>query len=190
MTFMNIGQAATAAGVTPKMIRHYESLGLMPEASRTDAGYRLYGEREVALLRFIRQSRGLGFSMKQIEALVALWRNDQRQSREVKAVAQAQLAELDARQRELDEMRATLSHWVADCAGDGHAHCAILEQLAGGATPPAPAARPGRNLKQVHAGDKVAPRPAKRPSAAAAAPAHAGLVAWSRAIATPSAMVA
>lgn len=181
---MNIGDAAAAAGVTPKMIRHYESLGLIPEADRTEAGYRLYGEREVAMLRFIRQSRGLGFATKQIESLLALWRDEGRESREVKAVAQRQLEELEERQRELDQMRSTLERLVAQCHGDHEAHCAILDGLARPATgatkPDATAAR--RGLKHVPAGTR---RPAVRPrtqAAPAAAPAHAGLVAWSRSI--------
>ena len=102
MSYMNIGEAAAAAGVTPKMIRHYEALGLIPEVDRTEAGYRLYGDREVQMLRFIRQSRVLGFSMKQIESLLSLWRDDRRESREVKELALQQLAELEDRQRELD----------------------------------------------------------------------------------------
>jgi Cu(I)-responsive transcriptional regulator len=183
MQSMNIGDAAAAAGVTPKMIRHYETLGLIPEPDRTEAGYRLYGEREVAMLRFIRQSRGLGFSMKQIESLLALWRDDGRESREVKAVALQQLTELEERQRELDQMRSTLQQLVARCSGDHHSHCAILDSLARPAaqlTMAATVAR--RGLKEVKAGTR---RPAARPeriAAARPAPAHAGLVAWTRSI--------
>jgi len=167
------------------MIRHYESLGMIPDVQRTDAGYRLYSAREVAMLRFIRQSRSLGFSVKQIESLLVLWRDDHRASREVKQLAQQQLAELDERQREIDEMRATLSQLVAACKGDDDPHCAILEELAN----PVPAAGPGtrdasRNLKQVRAGTK---QPARKKSAgaAAAAPAasHSALTAWTRGLA-------
>jgi len=188
MHLMNIGQAARAAGVTPKMVRHYESLGLIPAPDRTDAGYRLYGEREVARLRFIRQARGLGFSMKQIEALLALWQDDGRQSREVKDLALAQLEDLAQRQRELDEMKAVLTQLVADCAGDHQAHCAILETLALDAVPsPATPAAPSRALKQVRAGSrrpasKRQPGPATR-AGSLAEPAHAGLMAWTRGIA-------
>lgn len=177
MTLMNIGDAAQAAGVTPKMIRHYEALGLIPEAARTEAGYRLYGAREVAMLRFIRQSRSMGFSMKQIESLLALWRDARRQSRKVKDLALRQLAELEERRRELDQMNDTLSELVRHCAGDHDSRCAILDSLSDPEVlPPSPAAQPDRALKRVRAGTRRA-RPAP---AAAEAPAHLGLVAWSR----------
>lgn len=179
MTLMNIGDAAQAAGVTPKMVRHYESLGLIPEPARTESGYRLYGAREVAMLRFIRQSRGLGFSMKQIESLLALWRDERRESREVKALALRQLAELEQHQRELDQMKATLSELVRHCAGDHEAHCAILERLSGRVEGPASAvARPVRALKQVRPGSRSKRGPAA--PAPAPVPAHQGLVAWSQ----------
>ena len=90
---MNIGEAAAAAGVSAKMIRHYEQIGLLPEAERSEAGYRLYGDREVSVLRFVRQSRHLGFSVAQIAELIGLWSDSRRTSREVKAVAQRHLAE-------------------------------------------------------------------------------------------------
>lgn len=181
----NIGEAAAAAGVTPKMIRHYESLGLIPEAERTEAGYRLYGEREVAMLRFIRQSRSLGFSMEQIGALMSLWRDPGRQSSDVKQVALGQLAELAQRQRELDQMRGTLEDLVAQCRGDHTAHCAILETLARApvqALASAAGQRPRQGLKQVRAGERRAPRArgADRAEAAAAVPAHVALSAWAR----------
>lgn len=179
---MNIGEAAAAAGVTPKMIRHYETLALIPAPDRTEAGYRLYGEREVAMLRFIRQSRGLGFSTRQIESLLALWRDDGRESREVKEVAVRQLAELEERQREIDQMRSTLRQLVAQCNGDHRAHCAILDNLARPApaiaNPPPAAAR--RGLKEVKAGTRRPAAQAKMPAQPAASPAHAGLVAWTR----------
>jgi len=181
MQHMNIGQAATAAGVTPKMIRHYESLGLIPEAERTDAGYRLYGERELSMLRFIGQARTLGFSMQQIEELMSFWRDPDRRSQDVKHVARRQLEELQERQRELDQMRATLEQMVAQCRGDQSAHCVILDRLA--ATDPRPqedprAVRARRGLKEVRPGEKRStPRPARQRSEAAA-PAHFGLSAW------------
>ena len=189
MSYLNIGDAAAVAGITPKMIRHYEALGLIPEVSRTEAGYRLYGDREVGMLRFIRQSRGLGFSMKQIESLLALWRDDGRESREVKELAQQQLAELEERQRELDQMKATLSRLVDNCAGDHSSRCAILERLstAEGA-PLAAAAWPAgsaKTLKRVRAGSRREKQRHDSP-AARDLPAHAGLVAWSRTLATTS----
>jgi len=92
---MNIGEAAKAAGVSAKMIRNYEQIGLLPPAERSDSGYRLYGLRDVSVLRFIRQSRRLGFSMEQIAELIGMWGDDARSSREVKAVAQRHLDELE-----------------------------------------------------------------------------------------------
>jgi Cu(I)-responsive transcriptional regulator len=185
MQSMNIGEAAAAAGVTPKMIRHYETLGLVPEPDRTEAGYRLYGEREVAMLRFIRQSRVLGFSTKQIESLLALWRDDGRESREVKQVAAQQLAELEERQREIDQMRSTLQQLVARCSGDHRSHCAILDSLARPAAPVTTAATAARRgLKEVKAGTRQpTARPKRATAARPATTAHAGLVAWTRSIA-------
>jgi Cu(I)-responsive transcriptional regulator len=183
MTHMNIGEAAAAAGVTPKMIRHYESLGMIPDVQRTDSGYRLYSPREVSMLRFIRQARALGFPVKQIESLLALWRDDHRASREVKELAQQHLDELEERQREIDEMRSTLSHLVSLCKGDDDPHCAILEQLSGSAEQPEKiSARPAsKNLKEVRAGTKAPARKPCHESKSAAAPTpHAGLMAWTR----------
>ncbi|WP_366914992.1 MerR family DNA-binding protein [Polaromonas sp.] len=191
MNHMNIGEAAAAAGVTPKMIRHYESLGLIPEAERTASGYRLYGVREVGMLRFIRQSRVLGFSIKQIEALLAFWRDGGRESREVKELALQQLAELEQRQRELDQMKATLSELIHKCAGDHQSRCAILERLSaaeGVSDAEAPTAPgPIKTLKHVRAGSRREKCHHESPKAENS-PAHAGLVAWSRTLA-PSALV-
>lgn len=184
MTHMNIGEAASAAGVTPKMIRHYESLGMIPDVQRSESGYRLYSPKEVAMLRFIGQARALGFPMKQIDSLLALWRDDHRASREVKELAKRQLEELEQRQREIDEMRTTLSHLVSLCKGDDDPHCAILEQLcAAGEQASAVAERPAsKNLKQVRAGSKAPARKSDHEtrSTTAAAPPHAGLTAWAR----------
>ena len=163
------------------MIRHYESLGMIPGVQRTEAGYRLYSPREVAMLRFIRQSRTLGFSARQIEALLALWRDEHRASREVKELPQQQLAELEERQREIDEMRSTLSQLVSQCNGDDDPHCAILDELSASSTPPAASERPGKkNLKQVQAGSRAPARQGDCHSPAAEAAPHAGLAAWSR----------
>lgn len=132
MSTMNIGEAARATGVSAKMIRHYESVGLFPQARRTDAGYRLYGEKELATLRFIRHSRDLGFSIEQIRMLLDLWQNRRRPSRQVKALAQAHLEEIDQKLRELEAMKATLAHLVHCCAGDDRPDCPIIETLAEG----------------------------------------------------------
>ncbi|MBP6903532.1 MAG: Cu(I)-responsive transcriptional regulator [Burkholderiaceae bacterium] len=126
---MNIGQAAGATGVSAKMIRHYEGLGLLPPASRTDAGYRQYGERDVNMLRFIRHSRDLGFSLEQIRELLGLWQDRGRSSRQVKALAETHIAELDAKLAELQAMRATLAHLVHCCHGDDLPDCPIIDTL-------------------------------------------------------------
>lgn len=127
---VNIGEAAKAAGVSPKMIRHYEQTGLLPEAERSESGYRLYGEREISVLRFIRQSRRLGFSVPQIADLIGQWGDARRTSREVKSIALRHLAELEEKLSEITMMKAGLEELVAACAGDDHADCAILDSLA------------------------------------------------------------
>lgn len=127
--FMNIGDAAKASGVSAKMIRHYESVGLVPEASRSEGGYRQYGDKEVSTLRFIRHSRDLGFSIEQIRELLGLWQNRKRPSRQVKALAQAHLAELQAKLKELQAMQATLEHLVHCCHGDDRPECPIIDTL-------------------------------------------------------------
>ena len=131
MTFMNIGDAAKASGVNAKMIRHYESVGLFPQAVRTEAGYRQYTDKEVHTLRFIRQSRALGFSIEQIRDLLGLWHNRRRSSRQVKALAQAHIEELEAKLQVLQSMKTTLEHLVHCCHGDDRPDCPILEELAG-----------------------------------------------------------
>jgi len=132
MDVMNIGQAAKASGVSAKMIRHYEQVGLFPGPRRTDAGYRQYGESEVHTLRFIRHARDLGFSIEQIGELLALWHNRRRSSRQVKALAQAQIDKLELKLREIEAMKATLEHLVHCCHGDDRPDCPILASLAEG----------------------------------------------------------
>jgi Cu(I)-responsive transcriptional regulator len=127
---LNIGQAAAASGVSAKMIRHYEQIGLLPPAQRTEAGYRQYNERDVHTLNFIRHSRDLGFSLQQIAELVSLWHNRQRPSRQVKALAMAHLQELEQKTQELLAMKATLQHLVHACHGDERPDCPILSGLA------------------------------------------------------------
>lgn len=131
--FYNIGEAAKRSGVNAKMIRHYESLGLLKEARRTDAGYRLYDEPDVHTLRFIRRARDLGFSIKEIQQLVSLWQNRRRASADVRRIAQAHIAALDTKIQELQGMRRTLQDLVHNCHGDGRPDCPILNDLAEGA---------------------------------------------------------
>lgn len=127
---LNIGQAAAATGVSAKMIRHYEALGLLPAAPRTDAGYRQYGADALHSLRFIRRARDLGFSMAEIAELLDLWRNRRRTSASVKRIAQTHVADLDRRIAAMQEMRGTLAHLVHCCQGDDRPDCPILEDLA------------------------------------------------------------
>jgi MerR family transcriptional regulator, copper efflux regulator len=129
--FHNIGDASTATGVSAKMIRHYESIGLIPKANRTFAGYRLYGDADLHRLRFIKRSRNLGFSMKQIEALLALWRDEHRASSEVKRLAQAHAAELGEKILEMQAIQRTLIDLSKRCHGNQRPDCPILEDLAG-----------------------------------------------------------
>jgi MerR family copper efflux transcriptional regulator len=140
---MNIGQAAQASGVSAKMIRHYESVGLFAPAARTDAGYRQYGHNDVSTLRFIRHARDLGFSLEQIRELLGLWQNRKRPSRQVKALAQAHIQELDEKLKDLQAMKATLEHLVHCCHGDDRPDCPIIDTLES-ATPVDPGhAHPG-----------------------------------------------
>ncbi|QRX84761.1 Cu(I)-responsive transcriptional regulator [Glaciimonas sp. PAMC28666] len=133
---MNIGGAANASGVSAKMIRHYEEIGLIPPAARTDAGYRLYSERDVHLLRFIRQSRMLGFSMKQIAALIGLWLDQSRPSSKVKQLAQQHIRDLNEKIIELQAMKSTLERLANNCHGDARPECPILDGLAQQQVPP------------------------------------------------------
>ena len=127
---MNIGEAAKASGVTAKMIRHYEDGGLIPKAGRTHSGYRVYGEAEVHVLRFIRRGRDLGFSLTEIKALLGLWGNRRRASADVKKLALKHVADLDARIAEMQAMRKTLLDLADHCHGDHRPDCPILEDLA------------------------------------------------------------
>ncbi|WP_207005632.1 Cu(I)-responsive transcriptional regulator [Trinickia mobilis] len=127
---MNIGDAARASGVTAKMIRYYESVGLLAPKARTESGYRIYGTDEIHTLRFIRQARRLGFLVEDIRKLLALWQDRTRASAEVKAIALEHVAELERRITELTDMRDTLAHLARHCHGDSRPDCPILEQLA------------------------------------------------------------
>jgi MerR family copper efflux transcriptional regulator len=126
---MNIGQAATSTGVSAKMIRYYESIDLIKPGSRTDAGYRIYGEKDLHTLRFIKRARKLGFSLDQIRDLLSLWQDSGRASADVKDIALAHVAELNKRILELSEMRDTLQHLAQACAGDRRPNCPILHEL-------------------------------------------------------------
>jgi len=126
---MNIGAASKASGVSTKMIRYYESVGLIPPAARTDSGYRAYGETDVHMLRFIRRARDLGFSVTEIQDLLGLWRDHSRKSADVKRVAQRHIAGLRRRITELKQMADTLQTLVTCCAGDDRPDCPILADL-------------------------------------------------------------
>lgn len=128
---MNIGEAAKASGVSAKMMRHYESVQLLPPARRTDSGYRQYSDQDVHTLRFIRRARDLGFSIEAIRDLLSLWRDRKRPSREVKALAKAHLADLENKLEELRAMKTALEHLVHHCHGDDRPDCPILDELAG-----------------------------------------------------------
>jgi Cu(I)-responsive transcriptional regulator len=129
-TQINIGEAAKHSGVSAKMIRHYEGIGLIQKATRTYSGYRTYAASDVHTLRFIRQARNVGFSLKQIEELLGLWRNQHRPSSKVKALAQEHIAGLEARIAELEAMKHTLASLAKHCHGDDRPECPILEGLA------------------------------------------------------------
>ncbi|MDR6756870.1 Cu(I)-responsive transcriptional regulator [Mycoplana sp. BE70] len=129
---MNIGEAAAATGVTAKMIRHYEAIGLINEAGRTGSGYRTYGPKDLATLTFIRRARDLGFSIAQIRDLLALWQDRGRASADVKRIAATHIDELTAKMRQLQEMVMTLQHLSTHCQGDDRPDCPILDRLATG----------------------------------------------------------
>jgi Cu(I)-responsive transcriptional regulator len=131
MQAMTIGQAAKSSAVSAKMIRHYESIGLLPKAHRTDAGYRLYDETDVHTLRFIQRARSLGFPLETIRTLLALWRNRRRSSAQVKDLAQRHVAELERKIAEMQAMVRTLKHLAHHCHGDDRPDCPILDDLAG-----------------------------------------------------------
>jgi len=127
---LNIGEAARASGVSAKMIRHYEAIGLISAPKRTYSGYRTYSEQDVHALRFVHQARRLGFSIKQIGELLGLWQNQQRPSSKVKSLALEHIAELDQKISEMVAMKATLAHLADHCNGDDRPECPILEGLA------------------------------------------------------------
>jgi len=129
---MNIGEAARASGVSSKMIRHYEQIGLLPQAVRRDNGYRLYGDTEVQSLRFIRHARNLGFGLETVRELLSLWQDESRESRDVRRLATEHLHALQRKAEELRVVMAALQNLVSCCHGDARPDCPILEELAGG----------------------------------------------------------
>lgn len=161
---MNIGQAAAASGVTPKMIRHYESLGLLPAVARTEAGYRQYDERVLHQLRFIRRARDLGFGLDEIADLLALWGNRARASAEVKALAARHVADLQQRIERMQAMQRTLHQLLHACHGDDRPDCPILDDLASGgagAAGPAPDGCGASAAPPLSATDAARRRPAR-----------------------------
>ena len=131
--YVDIGEAASASGVSAKMIRHYEQIGLVPAAGRTAAGYRVYAASDVHRLRFVKRARDLGFSMAEIGQLLALWNDRRRKSSEVKRLAMKHVAELERKIAELQSMRGTLVALAHHCHGDERPDCPILERLEGAA---------------------------------------------------------
>jgi Cu(I)-responsive transcriptional regulator len=139
---MNIGEAAARVGLPTKTIRYYETIGLLPAPLRSDGNYRVYGERELRVLQFIHRARALGFSLKEVADLLALWHDQRRASAEVRGLAQRHIAEIDRKLEELRAIRATLDDLVHRCHGDDRPDCPILDDLAGSAAPRRP--RKGR----------------------------------------------
>ena len=127
---MNIGEAARQSGVPSKTIRYYESVGLIAPARRSESGYRVYSAQEVEQLRFIQRGRGLGFTVSEVANLLALWRDQSRESAQVKRLAKDHLARIDIKIRELNSMRDTLNHLIERCHGDARPDCPILDDLA------------------------------------------------------------
>lgn len=126
----SIGQAATQSGVSAKMIRYYESIGIIPPAQRTVSGYRQYDARAVHILRFVKRARALGFSLEDVGRLVELWRNQKRSSAEVKTLALEQIDRLETRIQEMQAMTRSLKELAQACHGDERPECPILDDFA------------------------------------------------------------
>lgn len=136
---MNIGEASKASGVSAKMIRYYESIGVLPKPDRRLSGYRDYGQADIHRLRFVRRARELGFSMRRINELMRLWNDRDRSNAEVKAIAMAHIAELQAQMDGLGSILGVLRTLAESCEGNGRSHCPIIEELETGKA----AAQPG-----------------------------------------------
>lgn len=130
---MNIGQAARKSGLSAKMIRYYESIGLLAAAHRSESGYRLYQPEDLHTLAFIKRSRDLGFSLEEVARLLTLWQDRSRASADVKALAREHVADLERRIDQLKTLRDTLQHLIGHCQGDDRPDCPILTNLASGA---------------------------------------------------------
>lgn len=128
---MNIGEVSKLSGVSPKLVRHYESLGLVSKALRNRSGYRIYGENDVHTLKFIKRARSLGFSLPEIKQLLGLWKNKSRASSQVKALALTHVQEMEEKILELEKMCSTLKHLAKHCHGDQRPDCPILDELEG-----------------------------------------------------------
>ncbi|MSQ63869.1 MAG: Cu(I)-responsive transcriptional regulator [Betaproteobacteria bacterium] len=128
---LDIGRASTASGVSIKMIRHYEAIGLLTNVARTHANYRVYSDTDVHTLRFIKRARTLGFSMHDIRDLLALWQNKSRPSASVKKVAAGHMDELKKKIAGMQSMLTTLQHLTHNCHGDQRPDCPILDDLGG-----------------------------------------------------------
>lgn len=133
---MNIGEAADVSGVSVKMIRHYEGIGLLPAAMRSGSGYRVYRPEDIHTLRFVRNARDLGFSLDEIGELLALWRDRSRASAEVKRLAEAHVVAIESKIRTMQAMVQTLRKLGAACHGDHHPDCPILDELSTGRRTP------------------------------------------------------
>ena len=144
---MKIGQAASAAGISERMIRHYEKIGLIPAAARHNSGYRDYDQRDVHTLRFIGRARDLGFRIEEIRTLLALWQDRERSSSDVKSLALARAAQLKQKERELHEMRRSLERLAANCHGDNRPDCPIIDDLEGDMDRVAAVGEPGGRIK-------------------------------------------
>ncbi|MEW6449106.1 MAG: Cu(I)-responsive transcriptional regulator [Pseudomonadota bacterium] len=133
---MNIGQASRNSGVSAKMIRYYESIGLLPAAARKNSGYRDYDAMDVHRLAFVRRARDLGFSIERIRELLALWSDRTRGNVDVRAIANAHISELQTQAENLEEMIATLRHLVRSCCAENRAECPIMADLSSGPKAP------------------------------------------------------